>query len=113
MNLFNTTLATKRQDLIKTIVNNTNLRNLDMLISFELRKYESVLQESFHAGIPIVPSSNLQESIKWSTLKSVFFSSTVLTTIGEFLLSLSLYYNACELHYFEFFSSSFFLVLLF
>lgn len=76
---YNSTLNVRRQYLIQTIVNNSDLVNLDYLISNELDKYETVLQASFNAGIPLRPSTAMA---KWTTLKSVFFCSTVLTTIG-------------------------------
>ncbi|KAF7277738.1 hypothetical protein GWI33_009284 [Rhynchophorus ferrugineus] len=79
MQKYNITLSIRRQYLIDTIVNNTNLVNLDYLISIELDKYESILQDSFQDGVPLRPDA---EMAKWTTLKAVFFCSTVLTTIG-------------------------------
>ncbi|XP_030747691.1 TWiK family of potassium channels protein 7-like [Sitophilus oryzae] len=76
---YNTTLSIRRQYLIDTIVNNTDLANLDYLISLELDKYETILQASFKDGVPLRPKTDMA---KWTTLTSVFFCSTVLTTIG-------------------------------
>lgn len=52
----------------------------------EFYEYEKILEDSFEAGLPVVaPEYNIQEeNLKWTLLKAVFFSSTVLTTIGEF-----------------------------
>ncbi|XP_066257311.1 potassium channel subfamily K member 6 [Euwallacea similis] len=74
-------LSNRRHQLIETIVNNTDLRHLDCLITIrtELDEYELALQSSFNDGIPLRPNP---EMAKWTTLKAVFFSSTVLTTIG-------------------------------
>uniref|UniRef100_A0A182N9Y8 Potassium channel domain-containing protein n=1 Tax=Anopheles dirus TaxID=7168 RepID=A0A182N9Y8_9DIPT len=49
-----------RQDFINSILNNTDVKNLDLLLALELQKYEQ----------------------KWSVLQAVFFASTVITTIG-------------------------------
>ncbi|XP_023013009.1 TWiK family of potassium channels protein 7 isoform X1 [Leptinotarsa decemlineata] len=76
---FNSTVLHKRQYLINFITNNTKTSNLDYLISNELLEYEKLLQDSFEAGILRFPEDDLE---KWTTLKAVFFSSTVLTTIG-------------------------------
>ncbi|KAG5892799.1 hypothetical protein JTB14_032673 [Gonioctena quinquepunctata] len=76
---FNTSMLYKRQYLIDFIINNTHTSNMDYLISKELLEYEKLLQDSFVAGIPRFPEDDLE---KWTTLKAVFFSSTVLTTIG-------------------------------
>uniref|UniRef100_A0AAR5Q1W4 Potassium channel domain-containing protein n=2 Tax=Dendroctonus ponderosae TaxID=77166 RepID=A0AAR5Q1W4_DENPD len=72
----NSTLSQTRQNLIRIIVNNSDLRNL---ISIELDNYEKALEASFNDGIPLRPKV---EMAKWTTLKAVFFCSTVLTTIG-------------------------------
>ncbi|ERL89345.1 hypothetical protein D910_06716 [Dendroctonus ponderosae] len=72
----NGTLSQTRQNLIRIIVNNSDLRNL---ISIELDNYEKALEASFNDGIPLRPKV---EMAKWTTLKAVFFCSTVLTTIG-------------------------------
>ncbi|CAH1159361.1 unnamed protein product [Phaedon cochleariae] len=77
---FNASLSEKRQYLIDFITNGTDESKSDYLISNELVEYEKLLQESFKAGIPRFPDEGDLE--KWTTLKAVFFSSTVLTTIG-------------------------------
>lgn len=61
-------------------MNNTDLKNLDIFISSELENYEKFLQGACKEGIPLFPNEQIA---KWTTLKAVFFSSTVLTTIGE------------------------------
>ena len=81
INYFNTTLLSKRENFIQQIVNNSDIRNLDFFISSELENYEKILQDAFTAGIPLFPREQL---VKWTTLKAVFFSSTVLTTIGKY-----------------------------
>ncbi|XP_018575924.1 TWiK family of potassium channels protein 7 [Anoplophora glabripennis] len=76
---FNRTILRERQQLIEFIGNTTGSPNSNYLISNELIKYERILQDSFMAGIPRFPQGDM---VKWTTLKAVFFSSTVLTTIG-------------------------------
>lgn len=71
----------EREQLIEFIENTTSSSNLNYLISNELKKYERILQDSFMAGIPRFPQGDI---VKWTTLKAVFFSSTVLTTIGMY-----------------------------
>ncbi|XP_044254587.1 TWiK family of potassium channels protein 9 [Tribolium madens] len=79
LNHFNNTLLLKRENFIQQIVNNTDLKNLDYFISSELENYEKILQGACREGIPLFPK---EQVAKWTTLKAVFFSSTVLTTIG-------------------------------
>ncbi|XP_050303741.1 LOW QUALITY PROTEIN: TWiK family of potassium channels protein 7-like [Anthonomus grandis grandis] len=79
INFYKDLLIKKRQNLIETIVNNTDVTNLDYLIEHELDVYDKALEASFKNGIFLNPNA---EMAKWTTLKSVFFCSTVLTTIG-------------------------------
>lgn len=76
---FNATLHQKRQDLIERILSN-DFQDL----TEEFYEYEKILEDSFVAGIPAGAPRYAQENVKWTHLKAVFFSSTVLTTIGKF-----------------------------
>lgn len=76
---FNATLHQKRQDLIDRIKEDYEY------ITEEFYEYDKILEDSFVAGIPAgAPRYPEEENIKWTHLKAVFFSSTVLTTIGKF-----------------------------
>ncbi|CAG9859771.1 unnamed protein product [Phyllotreta striolata] len=75
---FHSMLDKKRQDLLELIGNNdtyTQLRVTNVLI-----EYDKILEDAYFAGISAYPDAG--EIEKWTTLKAVFFSSTVLTTIG-------------------------------
>ncbi|XP_056640039.1 TWiK family of potassium channels protein 9 [Diorhabda sublineata] len=74
---FQSAVHEKRQYLLDLIINNNTY--IADLVSSELVEYERILENSFEAGI--TKFSN-EETERWSTLKAVFFSSTVLTTIG-------------------------------
>lgn len=77
------TLALRRVQLIDTIVNNTDLINLNHLIILELNDYERTLYEGYRVGFAENENfKNSENDEKWTILKAVFFSSTVLTTIG-------------------------------
>lgn len=78
----------KRENFIQQIVNNSSIKDLDYFISKELEDYEKILQDAFKAGIPLYPRDQL--TVKWTTLKAVFFSSTVLTTIGKFIVEIKI-----------------------
>lgn len=80
INEFNTTVISKRENLIQQIVNNTDIQNLNYFISNELETYENILEDMCTKGKTLFPQKHL---VKWTTLKAVFFSSTVLTTIGK------------------------------
>ncbi|XP_058840864.1 TWiK family of potassium channels protein 7 isoform X2 [Topomyia yanbarensis] len=72
-----------REEFIYSVVNNTDVRNLETLLSLELQKYEKIVQDAAQGGISINVESNFPvASEKWSILQAVFFASTVLTTIG-------------------------------
>ena len=67
------------------IVNFSDVSNFEKFVRTELHEYEEVLRQAFAAGYQDSWNTrNLdEEAEKWSTLKAVFFSSTVLTTIGK------------------------------
>lgn len=68
-------------------------------VSVELRDYEEAVQEAAEAGLlvsfvaDIIVQNDRAESTdlppvvteRWSVLQAIFFASTVLTTIGQFL----------------------------
>ena len=71
-------LLTNRELLINNLVNMTcsGDADLDQL----LLQYEETVSDAATAGVDVV---NRDFSINWDYLQSVFFASTVLTTIGE------------------------------
>lgn len=73
----NTTLVRGRRDLLETIIDAPNFTNIEV----KLEEYEEILHDAFSAGLPVVGQPAVE---KWTILKAVFFSSTVLTTIGEY-----------------------------
>uniref|UniRef100_A0A1S4GN85 Potassium channel domain-containing protein n=2 Tax=Anopheles gambiae TaxID=7165 RepID=A0A1S4GN85_ANOGA len=76
-------LVQHRQEFIYSIVNNTDVQNLDRLLTLELEKYEQVVQDAAQGGILIDANENFPVAVeKWSMLQAVFFASTVITTIG-------------------------------
>ncbi|XP_017121473.1 TWiK family of potassium channels protein 7 [Drosophila elegans] len=76
-------VKTHRERFMHTILNNTDVHNLDVLLSFELAKYEAAVQQAAEGGLLIVADKDFPEPYeRWSILQAVFFSSTVLTTIG-------------------------------
>ncbi|EDV46046.1 TWiK family of potassium channels protein 7 [Drosophila erecta] len=76
-------VKTNRERFLHTILNNTEVHNLDELLSFELAKYEAAVQQAAEGGLLIVADKDFPEPYeRWSILQAVFFSSTVLTTIG-------------------------------
>lgn len=82
----NSTVNTHRQQLIDSIVNNSEIKNLSDLVYIELKQYEKTLQNAFLGGLEPTADGksyrSLEELEKWTILSSVFFSSSVLTTIG-------------------------------
>ncbi|XP_055683012.1 potassium channel subfamily K member 15 [Lutzomyia longipalpis] len=73
----------KRLNFLTAIANNTDVRNLERLISMELAKYEISVQEAVEGGLVISIDDDFPaDEEKWSVMQAVFFSSTVLTTIG-------------------------------
>ncbi|XP_055842722.1 TWiK family of potassium channels protein 9 [Episyrphus balteatus] len=76
-------VKTQRERFIWAILNNTDMSNLDRLVSFELGKYEEAVQEAAEGGLLVVADKDFPQLYeRWSILQAVFFSSTVLTTIG-------------------------------
>ncbi|XP_017482857.1 PREDICTED: uncharacterized protein LOC108371760 [Rhagoletis zephyria] len=77
-------VKTHREKFITTILNNTDVLNLDVLIAKELANYEVAVQEAAEGGLLIEADKDFPEPYeRWSILQAVFFSSTVLTTIGK------------------------------
>ncbi|KAM8721492.1 hypothetical protein ACLKA7_007381 [Drosophila subpalustris] len=76
-------VKTQRERFMSTILNNTEVNNLNELLAFELAKYEAAVQQAAEGGLLIVADKDFPEPYeRWSILQAVFFSSTVLTTIG-------------------------------
>lgn len=74
----------KRHNFLTAVTNNTDVRNLERLVSMELAKYEISVQEAVQGGLVISVDDDFPaDEEKWSVMQAVFFSSTVLTTIGE------------------------------
>ncbi|XP_037044910.1 TWiK family of potassium channels protein 7 isoform X2 [Bradysia coprophila] len=76
----------KRNQFILSITNSTDiflLDNLDEYVSTELQKYEEVSQRAVEGGLKLSLAENFTVKFKkWSFAQAIFFSSTVLTTIG-------------------------------
>ncbi|XP_034484740.1 TWiK family of potassium channels protein 7 [Drosophila innubila] len=76
-------VKTQRERFMSTILNNTEVNNLNELLAFELAKYEAAVQQAAEGGLLILADKDFPEPYeRWSILQAVFFSSTVLTTIG-------------------------------
>ncbi|KAF0301235.1 TWiK family of potassium channels protein 7 [Amphibalanus amphitrite] len=73
----------RRHHLVWKIVNNTDVINLDRLVGSLLQEYETELLRAVRSGVDVTPGQPVHK-YKWTYIHSVFFSSTVLTTIGEF-----------------------------
>ncbi|XP_026491664.1 TWiK family of potassium channels protein 7 [Vanessa tameamea] len=80
-------ILTERWNLIRVVadynMNGTEVISLEKVLSDQLAVYEKVLEDASGSGIALEIERNfppLEE--KWSILQAVFFSSTVLTTIG-------------------------------
>ncbi|XP_037941949.1 TWiK family of potassium channels protein 9-like [Teleopsis dalmanni] len=83
LTLLKDVVKTQREKFITAILNNTDINNLDHLLLLELAKYESAVQEAATGGLLIEADRDFPEPYeRWSILQAVFFSSTVLTTIG-------------------------------
>ncbi|XP_077297053.1 TWiK family of potassium channels protein 7 isoform X2 [Arctopsyche grandis] len=73
----------QREQFIYTITNNSDIINLGTILKQQLELYEEVVEQAAHSGILISAEKGFPPAEeKWSTLQAVFFSSTVLTTIG-------------------------------
>ncbi|CAB3236073.1 unnamed protein product [Arctia plantaginis] len=79
-------LLTERWNLIRFVSGRSNATSSDgveKLLSDHLAVYERVLEEASSSGLALEVENNFPPSEeKWSILQAVFFSSTVLTTIG-------------------------------
>ncbi|XP_031763464.1 TWiK family of potassium channels protein 7 isoform X2 [Galleria mellonella] len=79
-------LLTERWNLIKFVSeyhNNGTEGGMEKLLSDQLAIYEKVLEEASSSGLALEVENNFPAAEeKWSILQAVFFSSTVLTTIG-------------------------------
>ncbi|XP_053600113.1 TWiK family of potassium channels protein 7 isoform X2 [Plodia interpunctella] len=78
-------LLTERWNLIRFVFqrNATEIVAMENLISEQLAIYEKVLEEASSSGLSLEVENNFPAAEeKWSILQAVFFSSTVLTTIG-------------------------------
>ncbi|KAH8375751.1 hypothetical protein KR200_002026 [Drosophila serrata] len=76
-------VKTNRERFMDSVLNNSEVHNLRELLSFELAKYEVAVQQAAEGGLLIVVDKDFPEPYeRWSILQAVFFSSTVLTTIG-------------------------------
>lgn len=80
-------IKAKRKYIADIIISNKNITNLNDLINLQLKEYERILEEAFTKGLEMISELDNVRSVegleKWTILKAVFFSSTVLTTIGE------------------------------
>lgn len=81
-------VRTGREEFIKSIIENKDIRNLEEYISVELKKYEKAVGEAATGGIDVDHDDFPVEEMKWTINQAVFFSSTVLTTIGKKLIIL-------------------------
>ncbi|CAH0669142.1 unnamed protein product [Spodoptera exigua] len=80
-------LLTERWNLIRFVSersnNGTDSDGAEKLLSEHLAVYERVLEEASSSGLALEVENNFPPvEEKWSILQAVFFSSTVLTTIG-------------------------------
>ncbi|KAF5302925.1 hypothetical protein FQA39_LY02105 [Lamprigera yunnana] len=76
-------LLYNRRHLAERIINNTYLLEDPLeYVYYELKEYEKMLEDAFSEGFQSSYHPDLKAPEKWSFLTSVFFSSTVLTTIG-------------------------------
>ncbi|EFN60329.1 TWiK family of potassium channels protein 7 [Camponotus floridanus] len=87
-------LRMQRYRFVESISNNTDVFNLQTLVSVKLRIYEEAVQEAAQAGFLVnfvTDTMNHEDTHselppivteRWSVLQAVFFASTVLTTIG-------------------------------
>ncbi|KAL0839673.1 hypothetical protein ABMA28_016331 [Loxostege sticticalis] len=80
-------LVTERWNLIRFVSErNENLTlgaGVEKILSDQLALYEKVLEEASSSGLSLEVERNFPPAEeKWSILQAVFFSSTVLTTIG-------------------------------
>ncbi|KAJ6640699.1 Potassium channel subfamily K member 5 [Pseudolycoriella hygida] len=76
----------QRYQFVLSITNSTEIHqldNLDRFVSKELEKYEEAAQRAVEGGLRLSVGEGFPAVFKkWSVSQAVFFSSTVLTTIG-------------------------------
>lgn len=79
-------VKSQRDQFVLSITNSSEIRDLDNLdeyVSSELQKYEEAAQSAVEGGLRLNATDNFPVIFrKWSVAQAVFFSSTVLTTIG-------------------------------
>ncbi|XP_014355577.1 TWiK family of potassium channels protein 9 [Papilio machaon] len=80
-------LLSERWNLIRIVsdygMNGTEFVSMEKLISDQLAIYEKILEEASSSGLSLEVEKKFPPSEeRWSILQAVFFSSTVLTTIG-------------------------------
>ncbi|GJQ65093.1 hypothetical protein Trydic_g7240 [Trypoxylus dichotomus] len=80
LTFLNTSLHQTRINFLENLVRTRDENKIYELVS----DYETFLRETFEQGLQKswIEGTPDEESEKWTTLKAVFFSSTVLTTIG-------------------------------
>ncbi|XP_065159205.1 potassium channel subfamily K member 18-like [Atheta coriaria] len=87
LTMLNETVHTQRARFVQWIKNNSAMQQFDnseiqeMELESALNKYENVLQNAVKRGLTNYRDS-MEQLERWTILKSVFFSSTVITTIG-------------------------------
>lgn len=69
---------------LKFVHNIVHINNATVLLEL-VNNYEHFLRETFSKGLDEnwIAGRPDEDSEKWTTLKAVFFSSTILTTIGK------------------------------
>ncbi|XP_031626940.1 TWiK family of potassium channels protein 7 isoform X2 [Contarinia nasturtii] len=69
---------------LTSLANMTDLRNrnLNRVITYHLEKYERVAQDAVQGGVTLGSNETLPYTQKWTIVQAIFFSSTILTTIG-------------------------------
>lgn len=91
LTMLNETVHTQRARFVQWIKNNSAMQQFDnseiqeMELESALNKYENVLQNAVKRGLTNYRDS-MEQLERWTILKSVFFSSTVITTIGKYNL---------------------------
>lgn len=85
-------LKHRKRNLVERIVNNTDIVNLEEVVWFELSEYEKLLEDAFSEGFDTSSyDQEISDLEKWTLMKSVFFSSTVITTIGNATVNIYMY----------------------
>lgn len=80
LNTYQALLISKRQVFLRAVWNTSqNLVNYHEKIDEHLTEYESIVEEAVQHGINVVSQDY---HVSWNYIQSVFFSTTILTTIG-------------------------------